>query len=156
MRKVLPPFLSLALLTLVFTHTYIWIARKYMRRGISVWLDVPVEALAQRITIIGTDSRPLLHSEARNAYMEVNDFSSMVGVFYFFFFFLQNVSNYYKSQKIGGTILDRELASKLFFPQNNLTLQNTYRLSSVCLSFVKKEVKHMQMSMSKSPWKLEI
>ncbi|XP_028234194.1 shikimate kinase 1, chloroplastic-like isoform X1 [Glycine soja] len=41
-----------------------------MRRGISVWLDVPVEALAQRITAVGTDSRPLLHSEAGNAYME--------------------------------------------------------------------------------------
>ncbi|KAL5145852.1 Shikimate kinase, chloroplastic [Glycine soja] len=43
---------------------------KFMRRGISVWLDVPVEALAQRITAVGTDSRPLLHSEAGNAYME--------------------------------------------------------------------------------------
>ncbi|KAG5045918.1 hypothetical protein JHK86_015324 [Glycine max] len=46
---------------------------KFMRRGISVWLDVPVEALAQRITAVGTDSRPLLHSEAGNAYMEFQD-----------------------------------------------------------------------------------
>ena len=56
-----------------------------MRRGISVWLDVPVEALAQRITAVGTDSRPLLHSEAGNAYMEVNDFSSMIRVFLLFY-----------------------------------------------------------------------
>ncbi|TKY73901.1 Shikimate kinase [Spatholobus suberectus] len=41
---------------------------KYMRQGISVWLDVPVEALAQRITAVGTDSRPLLHYEAGDAY----------------------------------------------------------------------------------------
>ena len=71
--------------TSIVTHTYIWIARKFMRRGISVWLDVPVEALAQRITAVGTDSRPLLHSEAGNAYMEVNDFSSMIRVFLLFY-----------------------------------------------------------------------
>ncbi|KAK7410843.1 hypothetical protein VNO78_01990 [Psophocarpus tetragonolobus] len=41
---------------------------KYMHQGISVWLDVPVEALAQRITDVGTDSRPLLHYEAGDAY----------------------------------------------------------------------------------------
>ncbi|XP_020211353.1 shikimate kinase 1, chloroplastic [Cajanus cajan] len=41
---------------------------KYMHKGISVWLDVPVEALAQRITAVGTDSRPLLHYEAGDAY----------------------------------------------------------------------------------------
>ncbi|KAH1255466.1 Shikimate kinase 1, chloroplastic [Glycine max] len=41
---------------------------KYMQQGISVWLDVPVEALAQRITAVGTDSRPLLHYEEGDAY----------------------------------------------------------------------------------------
>ncbi|XP_027901895.1 shikimate kinase 1, chloroplastic-like [Vigna unguiculata] len=41
---------------------------KYMYQGISVWLDVPVEALAQRITAVGTDSRPLLHYEPGDAY----------------------------------------------------------------------------------------
>ncbi|KAL2339437.1 hypothetical protein Fmac_007377 [Flemingia macrophylla] len=41
---------------------------KYMHQGISVWLDVPVEALARRITAVGTDSRPLLHSKAGDAY----------------------------------------------------------------------------------------
>ncbi|RDX66168.1 Shikimate kinase, chloroplastic, partial [Mucuna pruriens] len=41
---------------------------KYMYQGISVWLDVPVEALAQRITAVGTDSRPLLHYEEGDAY----------------------------------------------------------------------------------------
>nr|AFK45491.1 unknown [Lotus japonicus] len=41
---------------------------KYMHKGISVWLDVPVEALARRITKVGTNSRPLLHYEAGDAY----------------------------------------------------------------------------------------
>ncbi|XP_071693409.1 shikimate kinase, chloroplastic-like [Rutidosis leptorrhynchoides] len=34
---------------------------KYMHKGISVFIDVPLDALAQRITAIGTASRPLLH-----------------------------------------------------------------------------------------------
>nr|VDC73548.1 unnamed protein product [Brassica rapa] len=34
---------------------------KYMHKGISIWLDVPLEALAQRIAAVGTNSRPLLH-----------------------------------------------------------------------------------------------
>jgi len=58
-----------------------------MHHGISVWLDVPVEALAQRITAVGTDSRPLLHNEPGDAYTKVNDSSSMGVVFFFFFFF---------------------------------------------------------------------
>ncbi|KAL3524691.1 hypothetical protein ACH5RR_013063 [Cinchona calisaya] len=41
---------------------------KYMHRGISVWLDVPLEALARRIAEVGTDSRPLLHGEPGDAY----------------------------------------------------------------------------------------
>ncbi|KAL2657400.1 hypothetical protein AAZV13_04G178100 [Glycine max] len=41
---------------------------KYMQQGISVWLDVPVEVLTQRITAEGTDSRPLLHYEGGDAY----------------------------------------------------------------------------------------
>ncbi|KAK7247491.1 hypothetical protein RIF29_42374 [Crotalaria pallida] len=41
---------------------------KYMHKGVSVWLDVPVEALAQRIAAVGTNSRPLLHYEAGDAY----------------------------------------------------------------------------------------
>lgn len=40
----------------------------YMRGGISVWLDVPLEALAKRITAVGTGSRPLLHNESGDAY----------------------------------------------------------------------------------------
>ncbi|KAL0542997.1 hypothetical protein IC582_018083 [Cucumis melo] len=43
---------------------------KYMRNGISIWLDVPLEALAKRIAAVGTDSRPLLHHESGNAYMK--------------------------------------------------------------------------------------
>ncbi|RHN42994.1 putative shikimate kinase [Medicago truncatula] len=41
---------------------------KYMHKGVSVWLDVPVEALAKRIAAVGTNSRPLLHDEAGDAY----------------------------------------------------------------------------------------
>lgn len=41
---------------------------KHMRRGISVWLDVPLEALARRISAVGTASRPLLHQESGDAY----------------------------------------------------------------------------------------
>ncbi|XP_030534969.1 shikimate kinase, chloroplastic isoform X1 [Rhodamnia argentea] len=41
---------------------------RYMQHGISVWLDVPLEALAQRIAAVGTNSRPLLHDESGDAY----------------------------------------------------------------------------------------
>ncbi|XP_023545194.1 shikimate kinase 1, chloroplastic-like [Cucurbita pepo subsp. pepo] len=41
---------------------------KYMQKGISIWLDVPLEALAKRIAAVGIDSRPLLHHESGNAY----------------------------------------------------------------------------------------
>ncbi|KAG8640903.1 hypothetical protein MANES_13G076034v8 [Manihot esculenta] len=41
---------------------------KYMHKGISVWLDVPLEALAQRIAAVGTNSRPLLHHESGDEY----------------------------------------------------------------------------------------
>ncbi|GER35134.1 shikimate kinase [Striga asiatica] len=36
--------------------------------GVTVWLDVPLEALAQRITTVGTHSRPLLHHESGDPY----------------------------------------------------------------------------------------
>lgn len=42
-----------------------------MKKGISVWLDVPLEALAQRIAAVGTGSRPLLHHESGDAYRKV-------------------------------------------------------------------------------------
>ncbi|KAI3934638.1 hypothetical protein MKW92_035109 [Papaver armeniacum] len=41
---------------------------KYMKQGITVWLDVPLEALARRIAAVGTDSRPLLHQESGDPY----------------------------------------------------------------------------------------
>ncbi|KAK9130041.1 hypothetical protein Sjap_010528 [Stephania japonica] len=41
---------------------------KYMKNGITVWLDVPLEALARRIAAVGTGSRPLLHDESGDAY----------------------------------------------------------------------------------------
>lgn len=60
---------------------HIWIARKYMHKGITVWLDVPLKALAQRIAAVGTDSRPLLHYEAGDSYTRV----SISLPFHFFF-----------------------------------------------------------------------
>ena len=48
-----------------------FIFRKYMQKGISVWLDVPLEALARRIAAVGTESRPLLHQESGDAYAKV-------------------------------------------------------------------------------------
>ncbi|KAM0936385.1 putative shikimate kinase [Dioscorea sansibarensis] len=41
---------------------------RYMKQGITVWLDVPLEALAKRIAAVGTDSRPLLHEEPGDPY----------------------------------------------------------------------------------------
>ncbi|XP_031091518.1 shikimate kinase, chloroplastic-like isoform X1 [Ipomoea triloba] len=41
---------------------------RYMHKGISVWLDVPVDALARRISTVGTHSRPLLHNESGDIY----------------------------------------------------------------------------------------
>lgn len=42
-----------------------------MNKGISIWLDVPLEALAHRIAAVGTNSRPLLHDESGDAYTVV-------------------------------------------------------------------------------------
>ena len=42
-----------------------------MKQGITVWLDVPLEALAKRIAAVGTDSRPLLHEEPGDPYTKV-------------------------------------------------------------------------------------
>ncbi|KAI4371239.1 hypothetical protein MLD38_019501 [Melastoma candidum] len=41
---------------------------RYMQKGISVWLDVPLNALARRIAAVGTHSRPLLHGESGDPY----------------------------------------------------------------------------------------
>ncbi|CAH9092084.1 unnamed protein product [Cuscuta europaea] len=41
---------------------------KYMHKGITLWLDVNVEALARRISSVGTGSRPLLHNESGDIY----------------------------------------------------------------------------------------
>ncbi|XP_044469827.1 shikimate kinase, chloroplastic isoform X1 [Mangifera indica] len=47
------------------TRTINW---EYMHKGVSVFLDVPLEALARRIASVGTNSRPLLHHESGDAY----------------------------------------------------------------------------------------
>ncbi|KAK9272096.1 hypothetical protein L1049_002465 [Liquidambar formosana] len=43
---------------------------KYMQKGVSIWLDVPLDALAQRIADVGTHSRPLLHHGSGDAYIK--------------------------------------------------------------------------------------
>ncbi|CAL9129950.1 unnamed protein product [Musa textilis] len=43
---------------------------KYMKQGLTVWLDVPLEALARRIAAVGTASRPLLHQESGDPYQK--------------------------------------------------------------------------------------
>lgn len=40
----------------------------YMNSGISVWIDVPLQELANRIAAVGTGSRPLLHQESGDPY----------------------------------------------------------------------------------------
>lgn len=42
-----------------------------MKQGVSIFLDVPLDALARRIADVGTDSRPLLHFESGDAYTKV-------------------------------------------------------------------------------------
>ncbi|KAB1220771.1 Shikimate kinase, chloroplastic [Morella rubra] len=44
---------------------------KFMRQGITVFLDVPLDALARRIAAVGTDSRPLLHFDSGDPYTKV-------------------------------------------------------------------------------------
>ncbi|XP_059631477.1 shikimate kinase 3, chloroplastic-like [Cornus florida] len=41
---------------------------KYMKQGVTVYLDVPLDALARRIAAVGTDSRPLLQFESGDPY----------------------------------------------------------------------------------------
>lgn len=45
-----------------------------MKQGITVWLDVPLEALARRIAAVGTASRPLLHEESGDPYTKVSHY----------------------------------------------------------------------------------
>jgi len=42
-----------------------------MKHGVTVWLDVPLEALAKRIAAVGTASRPLLNQEPGDPYTKV-------------------------------------------------------------------------------------
>ncbi|KAJ0488884.1 putative shikimate kinase [Helianthus annuus] len=44
---------------------------KYMHKGIIVFIDVPLEVLARRITSVGTTSRPLLHHGSSDSYVKV-------------------------------------------------------------------------------------
>lgn len=46
---------------------------KYMKQGVTVWLDVPLDALARRIAAVGTASRPLLHQEPGDPYKKAYD-----------------------------------------------------------------------------------
>ncbi|OWM84634.1 hypothetical protein CDL15_Pgr027421 [Punica granatum] len=44
---------------------------EYMKQGVTVYLDVPLDALAKRIAAVGTESRPLLRFESGDAYTKV-------------------------------------------------------------------------------------
>lgn len=46
--------------------------REYMKQGITVYLDVPLDSLARRIAAVGTNSRPLLNFDSGDAYTKVN------------------------------------------------------------------------------------
>lgn len=37
----------------------------YLRYGVTVWLDVPLETLAERVVAVGTHSRPLLYEQSK-------------------------------------------------------------------------------------------
>ncbi|KAJ4812830.1 Shikimate kinase [Rhynchospora pubera] len=52
---------------------------KYMKHGISVWLDVPLDALARRIAAVGTASRPLLDKESGDPYTKA--FAKLTSLF---------------------------------------------------------------------------
>ena len=48
-----------------------------MQTGVSVWLDVPLKALARRIAAVGTGSRPLLKHETGDVYNKVGNLSNV-------------------------------------------------------------------------------
>ncbi|GLU16445.1 hypothetical protein SLE2022_328780 [Rubroshorea leprosula] len=48
----------------------------YMKQGITVYLDVPLDTLARRIAAVGTNSRPLLHFDSGDPYT-----AAFVGLF---------------------------------------------------------------------------
>jgi shikimate kinase len=52
---------------------------KYMKQGISVWLDVPLDALARRIAAVGTASRPLIDQESGDPYTKA--FAKLTALF---------------------------------------------------------------------------
>lgn len=58
--------------------------RNYMKKGLSVWLDVPLDALAKRISQVGTASRPLLDQPSDDPYTAVSIFILKTVTFQFF------------------------------------------------------------------------
>jgi shikimate kinase len=43
---------------------------RYLNQGVTIWLDVPLEALAKRVTAVGTESRPLLGQASVDPYSQ--------------------------------------------------------------------------------------
>lgn len=105
-----------------------------MQNGVSVWLDVPLEALAQRIAAVGTNSRPLLHNDSGNEYTKV------ASLFTILFFIYAMVSNQAKK----GIHISHCLSA----------LQLLHRFSGVCLLCLKREVNVMRMPMLGFLWKV--
>lgn len=48
---------------IILKYVGLFLCRAYLQAGITVWLDVPIEDLAKRVTAVGTESRPLLGGE---------------------------------------------------------------------------------------------
>lgn len=43
---------------------------RYLNQGVTIWLDVPLEALAKRVIAVGTESRPLLGQASVDPYSQ--------------------------------------------------------------------------------------
>ena len=99
-------------------YSFSLVFKAYMQKGISVWLDMPLGALARRIAAVGTDSRPLLHHELGDPYTKVGFLSSLL---LFICTMLSGQQTYLLTYKLAD------------------------RLSDICLLFLKREKNIMQM-----------
>ena len=99
-----------------------------MHKGISIWLDVPLEALAQRIAAVGTNSRPLLHDGESGGDPYTVVMLSMIC------YFCKRVLSF------SVCVFDHFV--------------NSHRLSTVFQLFGKDVVKHTQTQARESPWRV--
>ena len=50
------------------------VCRSYLKKGLTIWLNVPLDALARRIAAVGSASRPLLHQQSGDPYAKVGSY----------------------------------------------------------------------------------